>query len=233
VAIEDKYYGTSWRISPDTGELFQVIGDEVTNFTGNLNELTGGELTGGPGYIRNNLENRFVWGVGRTYPTTMHVSPTGVLTIEREVDPNEVNAQVYSRGRYGAVGVGEVVLPDGSVRQVDVTSWLTKIGEQLLIKSGSEIGDNERYSYLADLYPQGAELPLTPPDGWEFAQPGDALRRGLSAQLLKEHEDLIEDAIAQGMEGADGKPMTKKYDVAVAIAGMLEQYPTLAAVLIG
>lgn len=227
-----EYNGTAWAVNPETGELNLIEDGQITATSGSLEEVSGGALEAAGSRIRDVPTGYFRWTMTPDYPTTLHVSPTGFITVEREIDPVQMNAEVYARARYGTTGRAEVLLPNGETREMEVTGWSTKIGDRLIVKAGSAPGDDDRYAYTADVNAHGEITPTQPPAGWEFADTETAMNRAIIRELITQHEGTLEDMIALGMTDSSGQPITSKYDAAQAVAAQMETRAGLAAVLV-
>jgi hypothetical protein len=233
MAIEDRYLGTEWRVDPVSGELRQMIHGDVVDTSGDLGEITGGALSMSGTTIRSGSTGRIAWNLSVANPSILTISTGGVVGITRSIDAAEVNSQTYSRARYGMTASGEYVLPDGTVTQIHTTSWLTRIGDRLVVKSDVLPGSEGRYAYASGLLGRDAPVGTPLPEGWEYAEPDVALQRSAIKSIIDDYRQLIDDMIAMGAKTSDGTPITNVYTAAQEIISSLTYQAGISAVLLG
>lgn len=148
----------------------------------------------------------------------MAVNQMGDISLLSPVDRSNINERIFAQGRYGASANVQLELPTGESPEFNVTSWLTRENDRLLVREGSAPGERDRYKYASDIFRRLDYIPTEAPTGWRFATAEEALSRGLIGRIIEDQRQLVDDMVALGVIGPDGKPIRTPYEAAAVLA---------------
>jgi hypothetical protein len=218
-------YRTNWIVDPETGSFQLLVDGNPTNTSASLEDISGGAYRLDPvragdilGYVRDLSTGRLYSTITLEQPAVMNVNQAGDISLLSPVDRENINEKIFAQGKYGASANIQLELPTGESPQFNVTSWLTRENDRLLVREGSAPGDIDRYRYSSEF--RGKELydPTAPGSGWRYASPDEALNRGLIGRIIEENRQLVDDMVALGVPGIDGQPVRTPYAAAEVIA---------------
>jgi len=223
------YYRTNWVVDPETGTFTELVDGEPTDTSASLETISGGAYRLDPiqagdklGFIRDLSTGRIYSTITLEQPANMFVNASGDISLMSPIDASTINERIFAQGRYGASANVQLELPTGESPQFNVTSWLTRENDRLLVREGSAPGERDRYCYATDIFRREDYIPTTPPSGWRFASPEETLSRGLIGRIIEDQRQIVDDMVALGVPGLDGQPVRTPYEAAAVLATMTE-----------